>query len=129
MESFESEYKANETEPSSSTVRHHVTQSTVHLLQARLVLARMIREQETCSPGDLLQGRIKALTLIVAELLTLQTLLRVDSKSARSPGDPEHLGSIVDRCLVQTVDRCLDQTMDRCLVQMAAERSAQGASQ
>jgi hypothetical protein len=110
MESFESEYKAHQPEPS-STIRHHIVQSTVHLLQARLLLARMIREQETGSPVDLLQGRMSALAPIVVELLRLGALAHHESNQAGPSGDPEHISSIVPGILAQ----------------MAAERNAEGA--
>ena len=100
MEYSESEYKAHRPEPS-STIRHHIVQSTVHLLQARLLLARMIREQETGSPVDLLQGRMSALTPIVDELLRLGALAHHESNQAGPSGDPEHISSIVPEVLAQ----------------------------
>jgi hypothetical protein len=109
LESIQSESKPNQPEPSSK-IRHHIVQSTVHLLQARLLLARMIREQEICSPVDLLKGRIKALTPIVDELLRLGALVRHESNQAGPSGDPEHISSIVPGVLAQ----------------MATERSAEG---
>ena len=109
MESFETNYKPSQPEPSSK-IHHHIVQSTVHLLQARLLMARMIREQEICSPVDLLEGRIKALTPIVDELLRLGALARHESNQAGYSGDPEHISS----------------TVPGVLAQMAAERNVEG---
>jgi len=105
MESTDAKHNSNQPGPSRA-ITEHVFTAAINLLQARLLLRRLISEQKPLPPkiATVLDGRIRTITSTLAELLRLLRVLD-------SSGDPEHISSHVDRCLAQ----------------MAAERSAEGA--
>ena len=100
MKFVEKDINSNDVEKSSDVcLREHVVSATVNLLQAQLLMRRLVRDQQNCNPTLLLRARLNGIKPVLVECLRLCQLLQCDPTLASSAAedDEEHIGSIAAR--------------------------------